>query len=82
MFIYHFISDTTDSPTDPGGKFLEALEKLNNAIETSGFNIFKSKACEEYQKLYKKQHFPGLGSAKKLSMQHHIELIADFLKRK
>ena len=27
MFIYHFLSDQTDSPTDPGGKFLEALSK-------------------------------------------------------
>ena len=81
MFIYHFISDQTDSPTDPGGKFLEALEKLNKAIETSDSHIFKSKACEEFQELYEKQHFPGLGYVKKLSMQHHIELIADFLKR-
>lgn len=81
MYIYHFISDQTDSPTDPGGKFLEALEKLNKAIETSGSYILKSKACEEYQELYEKQHFPGLGYVKKLSMQHHIELIADFLKR-
>ena len=81
MFIYHFISDQTDSPTDPGGKFLEALGKLNRAIEKSDSYIFKSKACKEYQELYEKQHFPGLGYVKKLSMQHHIELIADFFKK-
>ncbi len=28
MFIYHFVSDQTDSPTDPGGKFKEALSKF------------------------------------------------------
>ncbi len=79
MFIYHFISDQTDSPTDPGGKFLEALRKLVNAINKRQSHIFKSKACSEYLKLYKKKHYPGLGYVKKLSMQHHIELIAEFL---
>lgn len=81
MFIYHFISDQTDSPTDPGGKFLEALEKLNKSITKSKSHIFLSSAINEYLDLYKKQHYPGLGYVKKLSMQHHIELIADFIRR-
>lgn len=81
MFIYHFISDQTDSPTDPGGKFLEALEKLAKAIKKPKSLIFRSKACSEYLVLHKKKHYPGLGYLKKLSMQHHIELIADFIKR-
>ncbi len=80
MLIYHFISDKTDSPTDPGGKFFEALEKLKNKIEKPKSLIFKSPAIKEYQVLYQKQHYPGLGYVKKLSMQHHIELIANFLK--
>ncbi len=81
MFIYHFISDQTDSPTDPGGKFLEALQKLVNAIKKPKSNIFRSTAIEEYRDLYKKKHYPGLGYVKKLSMQHHIELIADYIRR-
>ncbi len=81
MFIYHFISDQTDSPTDPGGKFLEALEKLVKAIKKPKSLIFESRTCSEYLKLHKKKHYPGLGYVKKLSMQHHIELIADFIKR-
>jgi len=81
MFIYHFISDQTDSPTDPGGKFLEALEKLIEAINKPKSLIFKLRACTEYIELHKKKHYPGLGYVKKLSMQHHIELIADFIKR-
>ena len=82
MFIYHFLSDQTDSPTDPGGKFLEALEKLVKAIKKPTSLIFKSEACSEYLELHKKQHYPGLGYIKKLSMQHHIELIADFIAQK
>ncbi|MBW1746049.1 MAG: sce7725 family protein [Deltaproteobacteria bacterium] len=81
MFIYHFISDQTDSPTDPGGKFLEAIAKLVKAIKKPKSPIFKSRACAEYLELYQKQHYPGLGYVKKLSMQHHIELIADFFRR-
>jgi len=80
MSIYHFISDQTGSPTDPGGKFLEALEKLVTAVKKPRSLIFKSSACFEYLELHKKKHYPGLGYVKKLSMQHHIELIADFIK--
>lgn len=81
MSIYHFISDQTDSPTDPGGKFLEALEKLVTAVKKQRSLIFKSSACFEYLELHKKEHYPGLGYVKKLSMQHHIELIAYFIDR-
>ncbi|MFH1052678.1 MAG: sce7725 family protein [bacterium] len=80
MFIYHFISDRTDSPTDPGGKFFEALEKLVSEVNKPNSLIFRSKACHEYLNLFKRKHYPGLGFIKKLSMQHHIELMADFLK--
>jgi hypothetical protein len=80
MFIYHFISDQTDSPIDPGGKFLEALAKLVKEINKSKSHIYQSKACTEYLELYKKKHYPGLGTVKKLSMQNHLELIAHFLK--
>jgi hypothetical protein len=80
MFIYHFISDQTDSPVDPGGKFLEALKKLVKEIKKPKSLIYKSKACAEYLELYQKQHYPGLGYVKKLSMQHHVELIANYIK--
>lgn len=81
MFIYHFISDQTDSPTDPGGKFLEALEKLVKEINKPKSLIYKSNACAEYLELFKRKHYPGLGYVKKLSMQHHIELIAEYISR-
>jgi hypothetical protein len=81
MFIYHFISDQTASQTDPGGKFLEALAKLVKEINKPNSLIYKSKACAEYIDLFKKKHYPGLGYVKKLSMQHHIELVAYFLSK-
>ncbi len=78
MFIYHFVSDRSDSPTDPGGKFLEALSKLIDKAENKNSMIFKSNAYYEFKNLYEKQHYPGLGYVKKLSMQHHLELIVNF----
>lgn len=81
MNIFHFLSDQTDSPTDPGGKFIEALDKLVKEIEKQKSQIFKSTACKEYLSLHKQSHYPGLGYVKKLSMQHHLELIADYLRR-
>ena len=81
MFIRHFVSDRTNTPTDPAGKFFEALEKLKEEIDDPESLIFRSSACEEFIDLHKRGHFPGLGYVKKLSMIHHVELMADFLKR-
>jgi hypothetical protein len=81
MFIRHFVSDRTSTPTDPAGKFFEALEKLKDEIDDLESLIFKSSASEEFLELHKRGHFPGLGYVKKLSMIHHVELMADFLKR-
>jgi hypothetical protein len=78
MFINHYISDRNKTAADPGGKFLEALEKLIEDVK-SNENILITEAVEAYKKLNENKHYPGLGSVKKLSMQHHIELMADFL---
>ncbi len=76
MFVKHYVSDRTTSPTDPGGKFLEALRKLVADVDSPNSMIFKSEAVGEFLDLHNRGHYPGLGYLKKLSMQHHIELIA------
>ena len=76
MYIYHFVSDQTNSPTDPGGKFFEALSKLVAKVSEKNSPISKTEACKEFQALHRKGHYPGLGYVKKLSMKHHLELIA------
>ena len=78
MYIKHYKSDRVEGVSDPGGKFLEALKKLIDDINSNP-EIFNSNACNEYKDLAEKEHFPGLGYAKKLSMQHHIEILAKFL---
>ena len=73
--VRHFTSDSNQDSSDIGGKFAEALQKLvdwcdaENITETEGIRMFKD--------LYKRGHFPGLGSIKKISTINHIELVAN-----
>lgn len=78
MFIYHFISDRQDTPQDPAGKFLEALNKLIDKADEADSKILPTTALTEFRDFHARKHFPGLGYVKKLSMQHHIEVLADF----
>lgn len=77
--IKHYVSTQVDSVGDPAGKFFEALQKLVNDVNSNQNLIYNSTAVKEYFELYEKKHFPGLGYVKKLSMQHHIELMAHLL---
>lgn len=81
MFVMHFVSERSGSPVDPAGKFQEALEKLMEELNRQDTLLFCSNACDEYRDLFESSHFPGLGYVKKLSMQHHLELLSDFLNR-
>jgi len=78
MFINHFVSTTRDTPTDPAGKFAQALDKLIQKLDSGSSHIIESSAIREFRSLHEHKHFPGLGSVKKLSMIHHIETFANF----
>ncbi len=81
MNIRHFLSNKMEIPTpkDPAGKFAEALSRLMVAFEEEDSLLLKGKAYLKFKELYDTDHFPGLGVVKKLSMQHHLELLAKFL---
>jgi len=76
MHIFHFKSDRQDTPTDPAGKFAEALQKLINQLGRADNKIKETQAIAEFRELHRRGHFPGLGYVKKLSMKHHIETLA------
>lgn len=78
MFIYHFKSDTNDTPTDPAGKFAQALEKLIAKLESGDSNLLETSAIREFRDLHERGHFPGLGYVKKLSIKHHLETLASY----
>jgi hypothetical protein len=79
MYLYHFVSDTRDTPTDPAGKFAQALGKLVDKLDSGESKVLETTAIKELRELHAKGHFPGLGVVKKLSMKHHIETLADYL---
>lgn len=78
MFIHHFVSDSNDTPTDPAGKFKEALDRLKKEVDREGSAVLRTQAVEEFLSLHESQHYPGLGYVKKLSMRHHIETLARY----
>ena len=80
MYVYHFVSDRQDTPKDPAGKFGEALRKMIRKLDEPGSKVLESAAVHEFRELHAQGHFPGLGYIKKLSMQHHIETLADYFK--
>lgn len=82
MYIYHFVSDTKDkkaTQTDPAGKFAQALQKLITKLDSGRSNLYETNAIKEFRDLHAKEHFPGLGYVKKLSMKHHIETLAQYM---
>lgn len=74
--IVHFVSDSNDDIQDPGGKFYEAVSKLYKWQKGTSMNTY---ALSEFVKHYKDETYPGLGTVKKLSIMHHIELMCQFI---
>lgn len=72
IWIRHFVSDSNDDYTDVAGKYSEALIKLISFINERNM---ATQACAEFRKHNETGHYPGLGSVKKLSIMHHIELM-------
>lgn len=80
LMIRHFKSSSNEDATDPANKFREALEKLLDwANKNKNHYKFNTYAMEQFNDLYYEGSYPGLGTIKKLSIMHHIELINKFL---
>lgn len=74
--VHHFVSDTNDDITDPAGKFEEAVQKLvvwneRQKVDTEGIRLLIN--------AYENKRYPGLGTVKKYSIMHHLELIGNYL---
>ena len=74
--IRHFVSDTNDDNTNIAGKYFEAVTKL---VEFINEIELKTIAANEFRELYKKEHYPGLGTLKKLSILNHLELVSKII---
>lgn len=74
--IGHFVSDSNFDDSDTAGKFGEALDKLITFIDDRDIHTI---ATRIFRDLHNRGAFPGLGTIKKLSIMHHIELVQSLL---
>ncbi|MEB5838799.1 sce7725 family protein [Pantoea dispersa] len=81
MSVKHFSSEDNGSLVDPGGKFLEALQKFV-IFDHDNPNIFDdTDGKEELHKLFKNKQFSGLGIVKKIAIKHHIETLCNYISK-
>lgn len=78
--VRHFVSDSNNDFKDPANKFGEALEKLIKWCNEK--DIYKTAGLLGFYECHKLGRYPGLGTAKKLSIMHHLELMNGFLEEK
>ncbi|MCR0570741.1 sce7725 family protein [[Clostridium] innocuum] len=74
--VRHFVSDSNDDISDIAGKFKEAMYKLVKWNKTAKLDTYGIRKLEEF---YSLESYPGLGTVKKLSIMHHLELMNSFL---
>lgn len=77
IWIRHFTSDTNDSIVNIQGKFKEAAQKAVNFCLANGLN---NSAIAELTEYYETEHYPGLGTVKKISIKNHIILVSEYLR--
>ena len=76
IWIKHYISDSNFDISDVANKAKEALTKLENDYQAQNFQIPNTPALLELLDYRARNHFPGLGMLKKLSMWHHLHVVA------
>lgn len=75
--VHHFVSESNDDYDDPAGKFGEALTKLVQWVAEN--DVPKTMGLQAFLDCYKEGKYPGLGTVKKYSIMHHLELMNMFL---
>ena len=78
--IHNFVSQSNKGIEDPAGELREALVKMIDFCEQK--SVKHTKGLDELFNIYKDNKYPGLGTIKKLSIMHHIELVSGYLEEK
>lgn len=79
MYVRHYSSFDNQSPTDPAGKFIDALNKLIADYDNKTVNFEDTHGIQDFKKLAEQKHFAGLGQVKKISIKHHVETLCKYL---
>ncbi|MFC6255129.1 sce7725 family protein [Secundilactobacillus hailunensis] len=77
--IRHFVSDQHEDFKHQRNKFFEALTKAVAWIKTQPV-INQTTATTKLVALADEHHFPGMGVLKALTIEHHLEIMARYLK--
>ncbi|WP_425514596.1 sce7725 family protein [Enterococcus alishanensis] len=77
--VKHFVSDTNDSTKDQALKFFEAAEKMLEWYDRNQDQLLLTLGMTELINYLKTKKFPGLGTIKKWSLAHHLELLGAYL---
>ena len=75
--VHHFVSESNEDIQNPAKKFYEAVKKLAEWVEKNKIN--PTMGLQGFLDHYRNQTYPGLGSVKKLSLMHHLELVGNYL---
>jgi len=77
--IRHFVSDSNNDISNPALKYYEALQKLKDWYSTKEHQVNETMGLNTFLKHYKGKSYSGLGTIKKLSLMHHLELMGKYL---
>ena len=77
--VRHFVSDSNEDIANPAKKFYEAVSKLAAWYKTEPKSVELTLGLKTLLDHYDNQTYPGLGSVKKLSLMHHLELMGKYL---
>lgn len=80
MHVRHFSSYDDRTPTNPGGKFMDALGKLVDYVAGNPGKFTRTTGLDEFFALHASKHYPGLGFVKKVSIKHHIETTCSYIR--
>ncbi len=77
IWIKHFTSDSNDSIANVQGKFAEAATK---AVAYCREHNLTNSAIRELETYFDDEHYPGLGTIKKISIKNHLLIVAQYLR--
>lgn len=77
--IKHFVSDSNEDIMNPALKYYEAVSKLAAWYSQEPLPVNMTLGLKTFLQHYDRQTYSGLGTVKKLSLMHHIELMGRYL---
>lgn len=79
--VRHFVSNSNEDITNPALKFYEAVSKLAKWYNADPHPVEITEGLQTFLQHYQQGSYPGLGTVKKLSLMHHIELMGKYLSK-